>query len=75
MKDYALGTSSFVELPSRTVVEETLELPTDIFPDLGKAGLYVISYLFVSNGYPHQPAPENYWQGQIKCGSVTILMR
>ncbi len=75
MKDYMLGTGSFLELPPHTVVEETLELPTPVFPNLGKAGLYTIGYQFMSGGYPKQPAPETYWQGQIKAAALTILVK
>jgi len=75
MKDYVLGTSSFVVLPAHSVVDETLELPIGLFPGLGKAGLYTISYQFASGGYPKQPAPENLWQGQIKATSLTILVQ
>ena len=75
VKDYLLGTSSFLELQAHTVVEETIELPTDRFPGLGKSGLYRISYVFWSGGYPKQPVPENYWQGQIKTSSLTIMVR
>lgn len=75
MKDYILGAASFVELPSHSVVEETLDLPKDCFPGLGKPGLYAIHYRFVSSGHPGQPAPENFWQGQIKTPSLTLLVK
>jgi len=75
MKEYVLGTSSFVELKPHTVVDETLELPVDIFPGLHKAGLYIISYVFLSDGYPKQPLPEGFWKGQIKTSCITILMK
>jgi len=75
MKDYVLGTSSFLELPAHSVVEETLELPGSIFPGLGKAGLYVITYAFLSDGYPNKPLPANFWKGHIKTSSVTILVK
>jgi len=57
------------------VMDETLELPTGLFPGLGKAGLYRIGYQFMSSGYPKQPAPENFWQGQVKAASLTILVQ
>lgn len=75
IKDYVLGTSSFVELPAHTVTEETLELPPDLFPDLGKAGLYTIGYQYLSGGHPEKTAPENLWQGKIKGASLSILVR
>jgi hypothetical protein len=75
MKDYVLGTASFLVLPPHSVVDETLELPAGIFPGLGQAGLYTIGYQFVSGGYPRQPAPENLWQGQIKAAALTILVK
>jgi len=75
MKDYVLGTSAFLVLPAHSVMDESLELPARIFPGLGKAGLYLIGYQFVSGGYPKQPAPENLWQGQIKTASLIILVQ
>jgi hypothetical protein len=75
MKSYALGAGSFMELPPHKVVDETLELPADYFPGLGASGRYTIRYEFLSNGYPKQPAPENYWQGRIKTSPVTILIQ
>ena len=75
MKEYMLGTSSFLELPPHTIADETLSLPVDIFPGLGSPGLYVIGYTYISNGYPKQPPPENYWQGRIRTRSVTILIQ
>jgi len=74
MKEYVLGTSSFLELPAHTVVDETVELPMDVFPGLGKAGLYTIGYQFMSGGYPKDP-PANFWGGQIKATSLTILVK
>jgi hypothetical protein len=73
--DYLRGGSQFMELPAHTVVDETLELPSEYFPGLSARGLYIIRYLFLSNGYPKQPAPENFWQGQVKTASVTILIQ
>jgi hypothetical protein len=73
--DYVLGAGSFMELPPHRVVDETLELPAGYFPSLGASGRYTIRYEFLSNGYPKQPAPENYWQGRIKTSPVTILIR
>ena len=75
MRDYVLGTSSFMKLQPHTVVEETLALPTAVFPNLNKAGLYTIRFQFLSDGYPKQPAPESYWQGQIKAAALTILIK
>lgn len=75
MKEYVLGTSSFIELSPHTVADETLDLPADIFPGLGSQGLYVISYVFISNGYPKQTPPDNFWQGRIRTGPITILMK
>ena len=64
-----------MQLPAHTVVDETLDLPADYFPDFGPIGLYIIRYVFLSNGYPKQPAPDDFWQGQIKTSSVTILIQ
>ncbi len=75
MKDYVLGTASFIVLPAHSVVDETFELPATLFPGLGQAGLYTLGYLFLSGGYPKQPAPENLWQGQIKTASLTLLIK
>ena len=74
-KEYMLGMSAFIELNSHMVVEGTMELLPDVFPGLGDEGLYVISYEFMSDGYPIQPPPENYWKGKIKTGSVTMLIK
>jgi len=75
MKDYVLGTSSFLVLPAHSVMDESLDLPAGIFPGLGQAGLYTIGYQFVSGSDPRQPAPENLWQGQIKTAPLTILVQ
>ena len=75
MKEYMLGTSAFIELNAHMVVEETIELPPDSFPGLGDEGLYVISYDFLSDGYPKQPPPENFWKGKIKTGPVTLMIK
>jgi hypothetical protein len=75
MKEYVLGTTAFMELPAHSIVEETLELPTDIFPGLGKPGIYVVGYVFLSDGYPKKPLPGNFWSGRIKTSSVTILLK
>jgi hypothetical protein len=75
MKEYVLGTSSFLELAAHSVIEEAIDLPTGVFPGLGKAGLYTIGYQFMSGVYPKQPAPDNYWQGQVKAAALTILVR
>ncbi len=74
MKNYMLGTSSFIELRAHTVVDETVELPADAFPGLSKVGLYTIGYRFRSGGYPKEPPPANFWQGQIKATTLTILV-
>ena len=34
MKEYVLGKAAFMELPAHSIAEETLELPTDIFPEI-----------------------------------------
>ena len=75
MREYMLGASAFIELNSHMVVEETIELLPDVFPGLGDEGLYVISYDFLSDGYPQQPPPENFWTGKIKTGSVILLIK
>ena len=74
MKEYMLGTSVFIELKPSMVVEDALELPPDIFPGLGVEGLYVIDNVFMSGGYPKQPAPENFWKGTLKTRPLTILV-
>jgi hypothetical protein len=75
MKEYVLGTSAFLVLPAHAVMDETMELPSALFPGLGQPGLYTIGYQFLSGGYPKQPAPENLWQGQIKTASLTLLIK
>jgi hypothetical protein len=74
-KEYMRGTGSFVELPAHTVIDETIALPGNLFPGIEKAGLYTIDYNFVSDGYPKIPAPNNFWNGQIKAGSVSISIK
>lgn len=75
MKSYVLGTIAFVELAPHAVIEEKLELRKDIFPNLGKLGMYVIGYSYNSPQYPKQQQPDNLWQGSIKANSVTILIK
>ncbi len=75
MKDYVLGTSSFMELGAHSVFEETMVLPGDVFPGLGKAGLYAINYQFSSCRYPQEPAPGGIWLGAVKTGTVNILVQ
>lgn len=75
MKEYVRGTNMFLELPAHKVLDETFELPLDIFPGLGKPGLYRISYQCLSDGYPKNPPPENFWRGQIKAATLTILIK
>jgi hypothetical protein len=75
MKEYMLGTASFLELPAHTVVDETIELPADVFPGLRKVGLYTIGYQFMSGCYPKDPPPANFWGGKIKATSLTILVK
>ena len=74
MKSYVLGTSAFIQLSPGMVEEGTIELPPDTFPGLGVEGLYVISNEFVSNAYPKQPAPDNFWKGKIKTRPVIVLV-
>jgi hypothetical protein len=74
MKEYVLGTSAFIELQPGMVVEDQIELPPDIFLGLGVEGLYVIGNEYQSDGYPKQPAPNDFWKGKIKTKSVTVLV-
>ncbi len=75
MKAYQLGLQAFMELPAQTVREESLTLPAEIFPGLGKAGLYKIGYRFMSGNYPKEPAPANFWPGHVQASSVSILVK
>jgi hypothetical protein len=75
MKEYVLGTSSFHTLAPHGVIDETLEIPKDLFPDLGNVGLYKIEYSYFSGGYPRPEKPKNFWEGKIEPLPVVILIK
>jgi hypothetical protein len=77
LRDYLLGASSYIELPAHTVVDETFVIPTNVFTGFGKAGLYTISYEFISirnANYPQDPPPANSWEGRIKTTPLTFVV-
>ena len=74
-KDYVLGDGSFLELSPRSVVEEAMTIPKDALPGIDRPGPYVIEYRYLSNGYPKQPPPANFWAGHIDSEAVTVLVR
>lgn len=71
-KDYVLGTSSFHELAPHAVVDETLEIPNNLFPGIQKQGLYKIAYIYQSSGYPKKK-PADFWEGKVISSSVVLL--
>jgi len=76
MKEYALGTSAFVELKSGSVCEGTLDLSeaAKYLDGFGKPGKYTITYAYRSGGFPTLPTPANFWNGKIGTGVQTILI-
>ena len=74
-KDYVLGTGAFIELPARSVVEESMTIPKDRLPGIDEPGLYVIEYRYMSSGYPTQPAPSNFWTGSVDSNPVTVVVK
>jgi hypothetical protein len=72
-KDYVLGTDSFHELAPHTVIDETLEIPNNLFPGIQNPGLYKIDYIYVSSGHPRKTKPDNYWEGKVIGNSVILL--
>ena len=71
-KDYVLGTASFHELAPHTVIDETLEIPNNLFPGIQKPGLYKIAYIYQSSGYPKKK-PADFWEGKVISSSVILL--
>ena len=74
-KDYMLGEGSFLEVPAKSVIEETMKIPKDRFPDWGKPGLYVIDYRYLSAGHPRQPKPANMWEGYVDSNQVMFIVK
>ncbi len=72
--EYALGTSSFVELPPKTVIEQTYTINRDSFPDFGPVGLYSVTYEYATRMYPKSPKPENLWEGTFKPVKVAFQL-
>ncbi len=72
-KEYVLGTDSFHELAPHTVIDETLEIPNNLFPGIQNPGLYKIDYTYLSSGYPRKTKPANYWEGKVVGNSVILL--
>jgi hypothetical protein len=72
-KDYVLGTASFHELAPHTAVDETFEIPNNLFSGIQDPGLYRIAYTYLSSGYPKKK-PANFWEGKV-IGSPVILLR
>jgi len=75
MKEYVLGTSAFHQLAPHSIIDETLEVPRDLFPGLGKVGPYKIGYLYYSSGYLKPAKPEDFWEGKIKTSPEVILIK
>ncbi len=75
MKEYVLGTSAFDQLAPHEVIDETLEIPKDLFPGLGKPGLYILGYSYFSGGYPKPEKPKDFWDGGIETSPVVILIK
>ena len=71
-KEYVLGTVSFHELEPHTVVDETLEIPNNLFPGIQNPGLYKIAYIYQSSGYPKEK-PADFWEGKVISSSVILL--
>src|SRR5687768_17526399 len=74
-KDYVLGTGSFMELAAKSVVEDAHTIPKDHYTEIDKPGLYVIEYRYLSNGYPTQPPPDNFWTGFVDSNPVTVVVK
>ncbi len=72
-KDYVLGADSFHELAPHTVIDETLEIPNNLFGGIQNPGLYKIDYIYLSSGYPGKTKPEDYWEGKVIGNSVILL--
>lgn len=72
-KEYVLGTDSFHELPPHSIIDETLEMPNELFPGLQTPGLHKVVYMYQSSNYPKKTSPENYWKGKIVSGSAVLL--
>lgn len=75
MKEYILGTSAFHRLAPHGVIDETLEIPKDLFPGFGKPGLYTLGYSYYSGGYPKPEKPKDFWEGKITTSPVVILIK
>lgn len=75
MRDYVLGTSDFVKLPARSVIDQSLTLPRNQFSAFGGVGLHTITYLFLSGRYPRDPAPADLWQRQVYSAALNLLVR
>ncbi|MHC4704032.1 MAG: hypothetical protein ACYTFQ_26020 [Planctomycetota bacterium] len=71
-KDYVLGTASFRKLAPSTVVDETFEIPNNLFSGIQDPGLYRIAYTYLSSGYPKKK-PANFWEGKVVSSSVILL--
>jgi hypothetical protein len=72
-KDYVLGIASFHELPPHTIIDETLDVPDELFPGIQTPGLYKMVYTYQSSNYPRKASPENHWKGEIMSGSAVLL--
>lgn len=72
-KEYVYSLDWFYELPPRTIIDETLQIPNELFPGIQSPGLYRISYTYQSSGYPKKIKPANLWEGKVPGGSVILL--
>jgi hypothetical protein len=76
-KEYALGMASFVELPAKMVVEDSLPIRREVFRTFGASGLYTVGYEFANQAfmYPKSPAPQNLWEGAVRTGTVSFQIK
>ena len=49
-KEYVFSVDWFYELPPHTIINETLEIPSNLFPGINRPGLYKIAYTYQSSG-------------------------